>query len=108
MNLFSDESIRQTVLIAAIVFGQAFYMLNYREMTDTAFTNRMTDNKALIWSLVVMGGLQLMMIYLYPLQQIVQTHALTIGQLAISIAPAFLLFVVVEIEKNITRRRFKV
>ena len=108
MNLFSDETIRQTVLINAIVFGQAFYMLNCREMTDAAFTNKLTENKALIWSLIIMGVLQLMMVYLYPLQQIVQTRALTIGQLGISLLPALVLFVVVEIEKMITRKSLKI
>ena len=46
MNLFSDEATRQTVLINAIVFGQAFYMLNCREITSFAFSNKIKQNKA--------------------------------------------------------------
>ena len=103
MNLFSDEATRQTVLINAIVFGQAFYMLNCREITGFAFSNRIKQNKALIYSLLVMALLQLAMVYFPPLQRIVQTTSLSLNNMLISILPAFLLFLLVESEKHITR-----
>lgn len=103
MNLFSDEATRQTVLINAIVFGQAFYMLNCREITSFAFSNKIKQNKALIYSLSVMALLQLAMVYFPPLQRIVQTTSLSLNNMLISILPALLLFLLVESEKHITR-----
>jgi len=103
MNAFGDEAVRQTVLINAIVFGQAFYMINCREITDSAFSNKIKQNKALIYSLLVMAILQLGMVYFSPLQSILQTTSLTLSELLISVIPATLLFLLVESEKHVTR-----
>lgn len=103
MSLFSGENLRQTILINAIVFGQALYMINCREMTDSAFSNPLSKNRALIWSLTAMLALQLAMVYLSPLQLVIQTTPLSIGQFMISIVPSAILFLLVELEKRITR-----
>ncbi|WP_430611684.1 cation-translocating P-type ATPase [Enterococcus sp. DIV0876] len=103
MNFFADEAVKQTVLINAIVLGQAFYMINCRDIFASSFTNKLSTNKALIYSLAVMAVLQLLMIY-SPMQHLVQTAALSPIELMISIGPAFALFLVVELEKWVTRR----
>ncbi|PEH48183.1 HAD-IC family P-type ATPase [Enterococcus faecium] len=103
MSLFSGENLRQTILINAIVFGQALYMINCREMTGSAFSNPLSKNRALIWSLTAMLALQLAMVYLSPLQLVIQTTPLSIGQFMISIVPSAILFLLVELEKRITR-----
>ncbi|MCS8591759.1 HAD-IC family P-type ATPase [Enterococcus faecium] len=103
MSLFSGENLRQTILINAIVFGQALYMINCREMTDSAFSNPLSKNRALIWSLTAMLALQLAMVYLSPLQLVIQTTPLSIGQFMMSIVPSAILFLLVELEKRITR-----
>ncbi len=103
MSLFSGENLRQTILINAIVFGQALYMINCREMTDSAFSNPLSKNRALIWSLTAMLALQLAMVYLPPLQLVIQTTPLSIGQFMMSIVPSAVLFLLVELEKRITR-----
>ncbi|EPH93922.1 putative calcium-translocating P-type ATPase, PMCA-type [Enterococcus faecalis 13-SD-W-01] len=103
MSLFSGENLRQTILINAIVFGQALYMINCREMTDSAFSNPLSKNRALIWSLTAMLALQLAMVYLPPLQLVIQTTPLSIGQFMMSIVPCAVLFLLVELEKRITR-----
>ena len=103
MSLFSGENLRQTILINAIVFEQALYMINCREMTDSAFSNPLSKNRALIWSLTAMLALQLAMVYLPPLQLVIQTTPLSIGQFMMSIVPSAILFLLVELEKRITR-----
>ncbi|EGP5710119.1 HAD-IC family P-type ATPase [Enterococcus faecium] len=103
MSLFSGENLRQTILINAIVFGQALYMINCREMTDSAFSNPLSKNRALIWSLTAMLALQLAMVYLPTLQLVIQTTPLSIGQFMMSIVPSAILFLLVELEKRITR-----
>lgn len=96
MDLFSGEGLRQTVLINAMVFCQAFYMINCREITDSAFSHRLSENRALILSLVAM-------VYLPPLQTVIQTTPLSLNQFLISILPSLILFLAVELEKKISK-----
>ncbi|EPI04438.1 cation transporting ATPase [Enterococcus faecalis 13-SD-W-01] len=102
MSLFSGEALRQTILINAMVFGQAFYMVNCREITDSVLSHRLLENHALIWSLVAMIVLQLAMVYFPPLQMVVQTTPLSLNQFLMSIFPSVILFLVVELEKKFT------
>ncbi|WP_081165968.1 cation-translocating P-type ATPase [Lactococcus garvieae] len=106
MSLFSNESIRQTVLINAMVLGQAFYMINCREILDSSFNNRLRNNKALLYSLLVMGLLQLGMIYFYPMQKLIQTSSLNSIELLLSLLPGVVLFILVEFEKFLTKKVF--
>lgn len=103
MNLFTQEPIRQTVLINAIVFGQALYMINCREFVDFSLSKRMLDNKALMYSLMTMIVLQLIMIYIPAASMVLGTIRLTLPQFIVSIIPAIALFGAVELEKKVTK-----
>lgn len=103
MNLFTQESIRQTVLINAIVFGQALYMINCREFVDFSLSKGILANKALVYSLVTMVGLQLIMIYIPVASILLGTVKLTLSQFIVSIIPAIALFGFVELEKRATK-----
>lgn len=103
MNLFTDAAIRQTVLINAMVLGQAFYMLNCRGILTSSFTNRLSSNPSLLYSLGAMAFFQIAMIYFSPMQLMLQTTALTLPQLMLSFLPGILIFLIVECEKYVTR-----
>lgn len=103
MNLFTQESIRQTVLINSIVFGQALYMINCREFVDFSLSKGILANKALMYSLMTMAGLQLIMMYMPVASMLLGTVKLTLSQFIVSIVPAIALFGVVELEKKATK-----
>ena len=51
------------------------------------------------------AGLQLLLLYVPALQPIFRTRALTIGELAICVGLSSIVFVAVELEKVVRRRR---
>lgn len=103
-HIFSDEYVRQTLLINSIVFCQALYMLNCRSILGSCLTINFLKNKTLIISLVVMSILQLLMTYFKLMNEMLQTVPLTINQLAVSVLPSVILFLIIEAEKSCIRK----
>lgn len=93
----------QTTLLNAIVFAQAFYMINCRELFKFSINKTILQNKVLWLSLLILIILQAAVIYLPPMHFILGTTAITIRQLMLTFAIGITVFIIVEIEKFITR-----
>lgn len=104
---FEGAALQQTILLQSIVLGQAVYMINCREMFDPAINSRFFENKFLFISLGILLVLQLGVIFLPLGQQLIGTTALNLAQQLVILGNALLLFLVVEIEKRISKGIFR-
>jgi calcium-translocating P-type ATPase len=104
---FEGAALQQTILLQSIVLGQAVYMINCREMFDRAINRRFFENKFLFLSLGILFVLQLGVVFLSIGQQLIGTTALSMVQQGIIAGNALLLFLVVEIEKRISKGIFQ-
>ncbi|MBO0452834.1 HAD-IC family P-type ATPase [Candidatus Enterococcus murrayae] len=100
---FEGAALQQTILLQSIVLGQAVYMINCREMLDPAINRRFFENKFLFISLAILFLLQLAVVFLPLGQQLIGTTALSLTQQIVIIGNALLLFLVVEIEKWVSK-----
>ncbi|MBO0460385.1 HAD-IC family P-type ATPase [Enterococcus sp. DIV1298c] len=104
MEYVSNDA-RQTVLINAMVFGQAFYMINCRRISEFSLDKGLWKNTALFYSIGIMVLLQAAMIWFPPLRMALGTNLLSNAEVVISLLPGLLLFFLVEIEKYILSAR---
>lgn len=104
---FEGAALQQTILLHSIVLGQAVYMINCRELLDPAINRRFFENKFLFISLGILLVLQLGVIFLPLGQQLIGTTALNLAQQLIIFGNALLLFLVVEIEKRVSKGIFQ-
>jgi calcium-translocating P-type ATPase len=104
---FEGAALQQTILLQSIVLGQAVYMINCREMFDRAINRRFFENKFLFLSLAILFVLQLGVVFLSIGQHLFGTTALSMVQQGIIAGNALLLFLVVEIEKRISKGIFQ-
>ncbi|MDT2522181.1 HAD-IC family P-type ATPase [Enterococcus raffinosus] len=100
---FEGAALQQTILLQSIVLGQAVYMINCRELFDPAINRRFFENKFLFLSLGILFILQAGVVFLPLAQQLIGTTALSPAQQLVILANALLLFLVVEIEKRISK-----
>ncbi|EMG28728.1 HAD-IC family P-type ATPase [Listeria fleischmannii] len=98
-----DTAVIQTTLLQTIVFGQAFYMINCRELIKFPIDKGILKNNVLWGSLAILLVLQAIVIYVPVFHTIMETTALNVTQLGISLLAGLGVFVVVEIEKLIYR-----
>lgn len=103
---FEGAALQQTILLQSIVLGQAVYMINCRELFDPAINRRFFENKFLFLSLGILFILQAGVVFLPLAQQLIGTTALSPAQQLVILANALLLFLVVEIEKRISKGIF--
>ncbi|NAB77711.1 HAD-IC family P-type ATPase, partial [Enterococcus hirae] len=96
---FVPAEAKQTVLINAMVFGQAFYMVNCRRVTEFSLTKDLFENRALLYSIGAMILLQGLMLVFPPLKIAIGTVSLTVQEVSISLLPGLVLFLLVELEK---------
>lgn len=104
MEYVSNDA-RQTVLINAMVFGQAFYMINCRRISEFSLDRGLWKNTALFYSIGIMILLQAAMIWFPPLRMALGTNLLSSTEVVISLLPGLLLFFLVEIEKYVLSAR---
>lgn len=104
---FEGAALQQTILLQSIVLGQAVYMINCRELLDPAINCRFFENKFLFISLGILFVLQLGVVFLPLGQQLIGTTALSLTQQVVILGNALLLFLVVEIEKRISKGIFQ-
>lgn len=100
---FEGAALQQTILLQSIVLGQTVYMINCRELFDPAINRRFFENKFLFLSLGILFILQAGVVFLPLAQQLIGTTALSLAQQLVILANALLLFLVVEIEKRISK-----
>ncbi|VTU30845.1 Calcium-transporting ATPase [Variovorax sp. PBL-H6] len=89
----------QTMVFTVLTLSQMTYVLAIRSESDSIFTQGLGSNWPLAGAVLSTFLLQLAVVYLPPLQKVFRTEALAIGELAICLACAALVFATVEIEK---------
>ncbi|MCV2533314.1 cation-transporting P-type ATPase [Enterobacter wuhouensis] len=100
---YSPEFIR-TVLLQTLVTAQWFYMLNCRVTDGFSLNKGLLANKG-IWIVSgVLLALQLLIIYAPFMQMLFGTEALPFRYWIITFLIGFAMFLIVEVEKPLTRR----
>jgi Ca2+-transporting ATPase len=103
--IVSDDAHWQTLAFTVLCFTQLFHVVAIRSEHASLFTLGLFSNKPLLGAVLVAVGLQLAVIYLPWCQPIFRTEALTLPELAATVAVSSLVFWVVEVEKWWRRRR---
>jgi magnesium-transporting ATPase (P-type) len=99
----SPEFIR-TVLLQTLVTAQWFYMLNCRVSNGFSLTRGLLANKGIWLVSGVLLALQLAIVYLPFMQMLFGTEAIPARYWGITMAIGAVMFLIVEIEKPLTRR----
>ena len=94
----------QSVMFTSLAFVQIFHALAVRSNTESLFTIGVFSNRVMWGIIALMVGLQLAVLYT-PLSVFLGLQALSPGDLLVCVAMGVILFVAVEIEKAILRRR---
>jgi Ca2+-transporting ATPase len=95
----------RTMVFTTLTLAQMGNALAIRSSRDSLFTIGLLSNKPLLGAVLLTFVLQLLVIYLPPLQNLLSVNALPPIELAISLVASTLVFVTVEIEKLLIRRR---
>jgi calcium-translocating P-type ATPase len=101
---FEGQALQQTMLLQNIVAAQAVYMINCRELFEASLNKSLFENKALFYSLGLLFLLQTMVIYLPFAQQVIGTTNLYSAELLPILVNVLLLFILVEVEKQMSKR----
>lgn len=102
-NQGSSESAMQTTLIMTIVCGQVFYMLNCREIHKSALNKGLFQNNVLWLSIAVLIVLQALLIFAPFMNNILGTTRINLDYLAFAFLSGLVVFIIVELEKLVTR-----
>lgn len=105
---YEGAALQQTILLQNIVLAQAVYMINCRELVDASLNKTFLQNKALFLSLVILAVLQAGVIFLPLAHNLIGTTALTLSQQGAILVNVLCLFLIVEAEKWLTKRRKRV
>jgi len=97
----------QTMTFTVLCLTQLGHVLAIRSEKESLFRMGLFSNKYLLGAVLLTFVLQMATIYVPALNPIFKTAPLTINELFISIALSSIVFVAVEIEKFIKRRRYK-
>jgi len=93
----------QTMVFTTLTFSQLVHVMVIRSDKASLFSIGFTSNPVLLITIVLTIGLQLIVIYMPPLQAIFQTQPLTVQELGVCVALSSAVFFAVEIEKWLTR-----
>lgn len=95
----------QTMVFTTLALAQMAHVLAIRANTDSLFQIGLLSNRLLAAAVAGTIGLQLALVYVAPLQAIFSTRWLALGDVAISVGAASILFAAVEVEKWVYRAR---
>jgi Ca2+-transporting ATPase len=95
----------QTMVFTTLAFAQIAQALAVRSLRESLFSIGLLSNKPLAALAAVVFALQLAVVYVPFLQDFFQTHPLTWADLGLSLALAGLVFIAIEVEKWLIRRR---
>jgi magnesium-transporting ATPase (P-type) len=98
-----DHALIQTIILNAIVFAELFYLYNCRSEKEPALTKAFFSNKVAFLVSGILIVFQLAITYLPFLQTAFGTASMELRYWGIPLIVGLLVFVVVEIEKYITR-----
>ncbi|GAF15547.1 LOW QUALITY PROTEIN: cation transporting ATPase [Bacillus sp. JCM 19045] len=97
----------QTVILQMFVMGQLFYLFNCRSELGFAFNKDFFRNKAVFLVAGILIVLQLALTYIPFMNTVFQTTPLAFSQWTIPVLMGLFVFVVVEMEKSISRKVLK-
>lgn len=100
-----DIELARTVAVNTLVFGQLFYLFNVRFLRQHSFRREIFTKNPISW--VFVGALllfQLLFVYAPFMHTLFGSTALPLRDWLIPIAVGFGVFLIVEVEKAITRR----
>jgi Ca2+-transporting ATPase len=95
----------QTMVLSVVTFSQLAHVLAIRSESESLFKQGLFSNKPLLGAVVSMVILQLAVIYAPILNKLFNTRPLRAGELASTMAAGSLVFLAVEIEKWVRRKR---
>ena len=95
----------QTMAFTVLCLGQLAHVLAIRSERESLFTQGLLTNKPLLGAVCVTLVLQLATVYVPALNGVFKTEPLSAGELALALAAPAGIFVAVEIEKWVKRRR---
>lgn len=97
----------RTVAFTVMVVMELFQALNSRSDLRSLFSVGILRNRMLLVSLAISLGLQLAILYWYPLAQVFGVTALSLLDWGVIVLTSMSIFVVVEIAKLVDRRRIR-
>ncbi len=96
----------RTVAVNALVAGQLFYLFNSRYLDSSSLRlGKFVGNRAALIAVGILIVLQLGFTYLGPVQSLFETAAIGIWDWGLAVAAGLAVFLLVELEKVIIRRR---
>ncbi|PKN13846.1 MAG: ATPase [Deltaproteobacteria bacterium HGW-Deltaproteobacteria-4] len=104
-SLHDGSSHWQTMVFTVLCLSQMGHVLAIRSGRESFFSQGIFSNKPLTGAILLTFALQMATIYVPLLQPIFKTKALTLAELALTLALSSLVFFAVEIEKWLKRRR---
>jgi len=102
----SEDTVRRarTVAFTVMVVMELFQALNSRSDLRSLFSVGILRNRMLLLSIAISLGLQLAVLYVYPLAQAFQVTALSLLDWGVIVLASMSIFVVVELAKLVDRR----
>ncbi len=97
----------QTMVFTVLCLSQMGHVLAIRSETESLFAQGVLSNKPLVGAFVITFALQMATVYIPFLNPIFKTTPLAWNELAFTLALSAVVFVAVEVEKLVKRRKFK-
>jgi Ca2+-transporting ATPase len=97
----------QTMVVSVVTFSQLAHVMAIRSESESLFKQGLLSNKPLLGSVLLMVILQLAIIYTPILNRLFNTQSLEWTELAATMLTGSVIFVAVEIEKWVRRRRLR-
>ncbi|QQK80579.1 cation-transporting P-type ATPase [Salicibibacter cibi] len=102
-----DQSIVNTVTLQTIVLAQMFHLFNCRSELNFAFNKDFFKNKAVFVVSALLIGLQLAITYVPFMNMVFGTRPIELAYWTFPVIMGIVVFIVVEIEKSITKQIVK-
>ena len=95
----------QTMVLSVVTFSQLAHVMAIRSERESLFKQGLLSNKPLLGAVALMVTLQLAVIYAPILNRLFNTQPLRAGELAWTVVSGSIIFLAVEIEKWVRRKR---
>jgi P-type Ca2+ transporter type 2C len=95
----------QTMVLSVVTFSQLAHVMAIRSERESLFKQGLLSNKPLFGAVALMATLQLAVIYAPILNRLFNTQPLRAGELAWTVVSGSIIFLAVEIEKWVRRKR---
>ncbi len=89
----------QTMAVTFVILFQIFYMTHCRSLKDSLLKIGFFSNPTVFWGIGVVLALQGLFVYLPLMQRIFRTAPLSLTEIGLTVAAAFLIFPAVSLEK---------